>query len=235
MNSSELKGYLTGLILGDGSIDKGVTKRSFNIKNINQDFIEKIYKDLQSCTNFKFKRNFVPEHYSHGCNHKDYWEISIIAHPYFAKKYHHFYDDNRRRTVSKEALNWLTPNGLANWYMSDGYVCLVGKTKGNIYNRRIDFCTDRYPKFIVERMQNALKENFGIITSLSKRGETYRLRIACESYEKFIWTIKPYITFSFQYKLYLGYQCQPLWMSDELWKFQENLRSATTPPSKVEG
>lgn len=33
MNSSELKGYLTGLIVGDGYIDKGVTKRAFEIKN----------------------------------------------------------------------------------------------------------------------------------------------------------------------------------------------------------
>ena len=33
MNSSELKGYLTGLIVGDGCIGKGVTKRTFEIKN----------------------------------------------------------------------------------------------------------------------------------------------------------------------------------------------------------
>ena len=46
MNSTKLRGYLTGLILGDGSIDKGVQKRAFSIKSINKDFIEKIYEDL---------------------------------------------------------------------------------------------------------------------------------------------------------------------------------------------
>ena len=42
MNSSELKGYLTGLIIGDGHIDKGITKRAFEIKNTHFDFIQKI-------------------------------------------------------------------------------------------------------------------------------------------------------------------------------------------------
>lgn len=42
MNSSELKGYLTGLIVGDGYIDGGVTKRAFAIKSINKEFIYKI-------------------------------------------------------------------------------------------------------------------------------------------------------------------------------------------------
>lgn len=40
MNSSELKGYLTGLIIGDGTIGKGITKRSFAIKSICKDFID---------------------------------------------------------------------------------------------------------------------------------------------------------------------------------------------------
>jgi hypothetical protein len=51
MKSSELKGYLTGLILGDGTIDKGTTKRAFRIKSINFDFIDKIEKDLKDTTN----------------------------------------------------------------------------------------------------------------------------------------------------------------------------------------
>ena len=35
IKSSELRGFFTGLILGDASIDKGVHKRAFNIKSIN--------------------------------------------------------------------------------------------------------------------------------------------------------------------------------------------------------
>ena len=42
MNSSELKGYLTGLIFGDARIDNGVTKRAIRMSSINKDFIYKI-------------------------------------------------------------------------------------------------------------------------------------------------------------------------------------------------
>lgn len=235
MDSSELKGYLTGLIFGDGYIDKGVTKRSFVIKNTDFAFITKIKEDLESCSNFKISIKFIPEHYSSGCHHKDAWELRTDAHPYFNKKYHHFYDDYRKRIASKESLSWITPCGIANWYMSDGYVCHVGKTKGKIYNRRVEFSTDRYSKDTVIKMQTMFKERFKIDTTLVKRYNTYRLRVSMNSYSDFINLIKPYIIPSMQYKLYLGYEHQPKWMDDDMWAFQENLHSAITLTDNAEG
>lgn len=227
MNSSELKGYLTGLIFGDGHINKGITKRSFSIKSINKEFINKIKNDLESCTNFKIKIKHTP-FYNNGCNHKESWELRIKAHPYFNKKYHHFYNDYKRRIASKESLNWITPNGIANWYMSDGYVCLVGKTKNIIKNRRIDFCTDRYNINTIQSMCKMFENRFNIETSIIKRGKVYRIRIKQNSYEKFINLIRPFIINTMMYKLYLGYEYQPKWMSDEMWNFQSNLQSAIT-------
>lgn len=235
MNSSELKGYLTGLILGDGFIGSGITKRSFSIKSIHYDFIERIKSDLESCTNFKISIKFTPEHYSCGCNHKDSWELNIKSHPYFCKKYHHFYNDYKKRIASKDALNWLNDVGLANWYMSDGYVCLVGKESNNIYNRRIDMCTDRYDLETIYRMMKMLKEKFNLETSLVKRGKFYRIRIKQKSYSNFINIISPYIVDSMKYKLYLGYQFQPKWMDNDMWEFQESLSSATTQTGKAVG
>lgn len=235
MNSSELKGYLTGLILGDGYIDKGVTKRAFEIRSIDFHFIEKIKSDLETCTNFNITIKHTPERDSCGCHHRENWTLRIKAHPYFNKKYHHFYDDYRKRIVSDEALNWITPQGIANWYMSDGYVCLVGKTKGCIRDRRIDICTDRYSKETVMRMQQMFQNRFNIDTSLNKRGERYRLRIKSNSYATFIKMIEPYIIPTMQYKLYLGYEQQPIWMDGDMWRLQENLRSAITLTDKTEG
>lgn len=229
MNSSELKGYLTGLILGDGYIDKGVTKRAFEIKSISKDFIEKIKDDLESCTAFQINVQTIPGYSKNGCNHKTYYRLRIKAHPYFNKKYHHFFDDNRKRWASKESLNWLTPNGLANWYMSDGYITLVGKEKGRIYNRRVEFCTDRYSLNTIEKMQDVLYDKFNILTSIVKHGKKYRLRVLTSSYTTFINLIKPYIVTSMKYKIYLGYDIQPKWMDDDMWEFQEYLRSAIAP------
>lgn len=235
MNSSELKGYLTGLIFGDATIDNGITKRALRIKSINKDFIDKIENDLNSCTNFDISVRHFDAEFKNGCNHNEYWELYIKAHPYFAKKYHHFYTDERKRRASKESLNWLNEVGLANWYMSDGYVCLVGKNRGNIYNRRIEIATDRYDINTIESMQKMLKEKFNISTSIVHRGKTSRIRVLTESYENFINIVYKHLTDSFKYKAYLGYNYQPKWMSDELWNLQKNLHSAIALTSKVEG
>lgn len=226
MNSSELRGFLTGLILGDGHICKGVKKRAFEIKSIHYDFINNIKSEIHSASGFKTKTTFVPEHTSGGCHHKNSWRFDIVAHPYFAKMYHHFYDDNGHRRITREALNWLTPYGLANWYMSDGYVCLVGRTKGKVTSRRVDLCTDRYTYRDIERIQRHLFGRFNILTNIIKRGRFYRLRVQMASYESFFTCILPYLVPSMLYKAYLGYEQKPKWMSDYLWAIQENLKSA---------
>lgn len=235
MNSSELKGYLTGLIFGDAYIGSGVTKRSFSIKTINKDFAFKIKEDLESCNTFNVSIKYHPAVSKDGVSHKEHWILTTSAHPYFAKKYHHFYDDYKHRVASKESLGWITPQGLANWYMCDGYVCLVGKESGKIKNRRIDICTDRYSLKTVESMQTMLKTRFDLDCSIVKRGNVYRLRIKAVSYERFIGLIRPYIIPSMLYKLYLGYPTQPKILSDSGWHYQEYLRSAIALTSNVEG
>ena len=229
MNSSELKGYLTGLIVGDGYIDKGITKRAFYIRTISKDFIYKIKNDLESCANFNIAIRHYDAYYGGGCNHKESYQLYIKAHPYFNKKYHHFYDDNRKRIISNEALNWITPNGIANWYMCDGYITLVGKQSGNIYNRRMDICTDRYSLDTIQKIQNMFLNRFDINTSIIKRDKFYRIRIKSGSYSDFINLIKPYMVESMLYKMYLGYAERPQWMDDDMWNYQEYLRSAIAP------
>lgn len=235
MNSSELRGYLTGLLFGDGYIDNGVTKRGFRIKTIHKDFAYKIKNDLESCSQFKIILSYHPSCFRDGTNHKEYWEVCIKAHPYFAKKYHHFYDDYKKRKASQDAIYWINPIGLANWYMSDGYVCLVGKKSGKIRGRRIEICTDSYTKDNIEQMKVMLSKKFGLTVGLVKRGNRYRLRVQGESYQKFIEIIAPYIVPSMMYKLYLGYPKQPRVLDDKGWQFQENLRSAIALTDNAEG
>lgn len=235
MKSSELKGFLTGLLIGDGSIDKGVTKRSFSIKSIDKSFIDKIQQELESCTTFKCRLKYTPEHFSAGCNHKESWEFRIEAHPYFNKIYHKFYDDFRHRRITKYIPKYMTAYGIAMWYMSDGYVCLVGKSKGVIRSRRIDFATDRYPESEVKNLQKMMLHKFNIKCSVIKRGEHYRLRVTRDSYQDFINLVFPYLVPSMYYKIYLGYEQQPLWMSDEMWNLQCYIRSAVAQTDNAVG
>lgn len=223
MYSSELRGYLTGLILGDGFIGSGTNARSFSIKSINYDFIKKIESDLNSCSNFKISIRNIPENYSCNTHYKEAWELYVKSHPYFNKRYHYFYDDYKRRIITSESLKWLTANGLANWYMCDGYVCHVGKNSGKITNRRIDICTDRYKKDDVEKIKNCLLNKFNIECSIIKRNNKYRIRILQNSYDTFIELIYPYVIPSFRYKLYLGYNNKPYWMKDNVWNIQKEI------------
>lgn len=235
MNTSELKGYLTGLIIGDGHIDSGVTKRAFRIKSVNKDFIYKIFKDISSCNTFKsYIKHSKSNIDKNNVKHKETWEFVISAHPYFAKKYHNFYDDYRKRHITKNAINWLTPNGLANWYMSDGYICLVGLRSGNITARRVEICTDRYSLDNINMICEELLKKFDIEFCPIKRNNLYRIRLRTKDYCKFINIIKPYIVPSMLHKLYLGYKKQPKWMDNSDWEFQNSI-SAIALASKVEG
>lgn len=228
MNSSELRGFLTGLILGDGSIDGGVTKRAFRIKSIHPDFLQFIQKELEQCSNFNIHIRYYPKQASRGYIHSPYGELTIAAHPYFAKKYHHFYDDYRNRIISKEALQWVNGIGLAAWYMSDGYMCLVGKTKERIRDRRLEICTDRYSEETVDKIILMFREKFGLSCSKFRRGLRFRVRILKQSYGDFYRIVSPYVVPSMRYKLYFGYEKQPEWMDETMWVEQKRLQSAMT-------
>ena len=117
----KILGFFTGLILGDGYIDKGVSKKGFRIKSIDLNFINYIKDFIDTECNglFQYKITHTPEHFSSGCNHKECWELAIKANDYFLSIYNEFYSLSGR-IVSMDALSWLTPMGIANWYMSDG-------------------------------------------------------------------------------------------------------------------
>jgi len=226
-NSTQLRGYLTGLILGDGHIDNGVSKRAFRIKSIYEDFIDKILNDL-SFTNFKLHKNsFTGYTDKYGTNHKDYFELYIEANPYFRKLYSNFYDDYKNRIISDFALNSLTLQGIANWYMSDGYITHVGKESGIIKDRRIDICTDRYSKDDCIKFSEYLT-SIGYGASIVKRDKFYRVRIKQRCAQRLFLDIKDFIVPSMYYKLNLMYDYKPDWMSEEYFDFQNSLISAET-------
>lgn len=235
MNSSTLKGYLTGLILGDGSIDNGVKKRGFELKSIRKDFISKVEADLIS-VGFTVDVKELPAYEKDGVNHQTSWRLYVKSHPYFAKIYHHFYDDHRNRRVTSEALGWLNDVGLANWYMSDGYVTLVGKTKGVIKDRRVELATDRYSFNDVLKIRDYFQSEYGYVVKEvnRKRNNQFRLRMSLLSAQHFFLRIAPYVLSSMSYKLILPYDNFPDWMCQEYIALVERLQSAEGLTSSAE-
>lgn len=220
-------GYIYGLILGDGYIDSGIHKRSFKIKSINLDFIDSIENYLNKETNLKTKVKKYDSSLKDGIQRQSYKELAISAHPYFAKIYHEFYDDNKNRIITNHSLNKITIQGLANWYMSDGYIVKVGLTKGKIVDRRVELALDRYTEKDVEKIQLFLKNELDLKTSKVKRKKgVYRLRMSLMDSQEFFLMIEPYIVDSFMFKLNLAYDYQPRWMSDEYFSLMNKLQNA---------
>lgn len=233
MNSTKLRGYLTGLILGDGTIGKGVTRRSFEIKSINEDFIRKIESDLKSSTNFQIRVNKKDAFELNGVNRKDTYILTVSANPYFNKRYNFFYDDSRKRRITTESLEWLNEEGLANWYMSDGYICHVGKQSGVIKDRRVDICTDRYHLSDVIKIQNYFEKKWGWKTSIIRRKQNgkvvHRIRISLTSAQDFFLKINEHVTPSFKYKLNMKYDHKPNWMCDEYYNLMLQIEKCDCP------
>lgn len=236
--STELRSFLTGLILGDGYIDKGVHKRAFVIKNTHEDFIRYIENTLRENTKFKITVKSYEATYIDNVYRQPYWELTISSHPYFAKRYHNFYNDYKQRRIPKETLSWLTPIGLANWYMSDGYIVRVGQTKGKILHRRVELATDRYTESDVKKIIEYLDSQYSIkATKIKRKDKVYRIRISIVSAQKFFLLIKDYVVDSYKYKLNLCYDYKPMWMCDDYYNLMNEICKCRPPElqNKVEG
>ena len=213
INSTELKSFYAGLIISDGYIAKGVSNRAFILRTINKDFAEYIESFTQAHTNFTTRIKYLPAKIDNNLvHHKEHWEFSTKAHPYFAKLYHIFYDDYRKKYIHPDMLSWLDLRGLANWYMADGYCTNVGKTKGKIVNCRVEFCNDCFT-YDDNLLFCKYMSGLGYKTNPIKRGNVYRASMSLYDAQRFFVEINQYIVPSMKYKLYMNIQ-RP-WMTDE--------------------
>lgn len=230
MKSSELKGYVTGLILGDAHIDGGVKKRAVRMKSVNLDFAEKVNADLTPY--FDMRVRYFDGSFKDGVTRKPYAEVVSKAHPYFAKKYPYFYDDYRGRRITSESLKALTIAGIANWYMSDGYIVHVGVRSGNVKYRRVELATDRYTPRDVEKAAQYFRDTYGFkVTLVKRKTDVYRLRFSMESAQKLFTMIYPHVVPSMLYKINLNIPYKPSWMSEEYYDIMTEITQREAPQS----
>ena len=229
MTGSEFRGYVTGLVLGDATISQSGAsscKRAFTIVTINEEFAFDIRQTIIDNLDVRVRLlEREPHTGEDGVHHQGYFVVSTKAHPYFNKMYGWFYNDDGSRRISQKALDKLTPAGIANWYMSDGYVVNVGKTKGKIVDRRIEIATDRYPEKDVDRAIEYFETTYGYkCHKVRRKPGVYRIRFSLLSAQNLFLMIKPYISEGFEYKLNMNYDYQPKWMSDEYYEYMISLK-----------
>lgn len=227
---SEIRSFYTGLILSDGSIDKGTQNRSFGLSSINKDFVDYIADYTDKYTPLKYRIKFIPANTDKkGVNRKDTWWLYTKSHPYFAKLYHYFYDDYRFKRLTHQSISWLNdPQALANFHMSDGYVCRVGLKSDFIRDCRVDWCTDNFIKDDCIKIAELLT-SIGYRSKITQRKTNgkimYRVRMNVIDAQKFFLDINEFIVPSMKYKLVMPYSEYKEWFLPEYVELMKSLVS----------
>ena len=121
------------------------------------------------------------------------WSFSTTQQACFRFYGHQFYNGNYKK-VPKLIHRWLTPRGIAYWYMDDGAQKWKGKSLG------VRLCTDNFVYQDVQRLAHVLHTKYVLKTSLQKKSTHWRIYISSYSYDILKNLIFVYIRESMQYK-----------------------------------
>lgn len=199
---TELRSAIIGMVAGDAGIrqQKGCKSVSLRICHAEK---QKEY--------LEFKRDILQNLFQN-------WEIPIKlidnsgypgvrlgtrTHPRLRTIYKWFYKDGKKR-FSRRILNYLTPIGIALWYMDDGSLSYK-RRDGLIHGREVHLNT--YCSFEeAEIIQKYFKETWDISWTLVSNKGLYRLRTGAGEAQKLFVIIDSYIVPSMRYKLDLKYK-----------------------------
>ena len=183
--SKEQKSLLIALLIGDGTISSNyVFKLSHS--TLQREYLE--WK-VELLNKYGIKNNGVKEYISK-CGYNTgksvlYSQMSLI--PTIKALRRSVYTP--KKTITRKLLEWLNPLGLAIWYMDDGFK----------HDKTYHFCTDCFSTKDVKLLQNVLKHNFDLDTTVDSKN---RIRIKTSSAKQFKELILPYIHENMLYKLH---------------------------------
>lgn len=208
-NASEVKGAIYGTLLGDSTI---TNRNEFSCEQVSNNLIRykgdilsnispelKVYYHIRDRGNTQLMDNTV-------YNRKISYVVQTNRHPYFKvfrdKLYH-----TGTKQVSMDILECLTPEGLALWFMDDGY--LDYKVSSNTRNLRI--CTDSFDEISINNIVRYFNDTWGIISKVymhnAGKGRESKPRVSfnAENSQKLITIVHKFFLPEFYYKLDLHY------------------------------
>lgn len=196
--SKEQKSILIALLIGDGTISSNyVFKLSHSIYQ--REFLE--WK-IDLLNKLGIKNNGIREYTSKTGYNKGkqvlYSQMSV--NPTIKALRRTVYVP--KKTLSRKLLNWLTPLGIAIWYMDDGHINVnTSSQRSSIQHTiKIATCVDEITANMIIQY---FKEVWDITFRLFKEGKgTFSIASSSElDCEKFIKIIKPFIIPSLLYKI----------------------------------
>jgi len=208
-NSAEVKGALYGTLLGDSTV---TNRNEFSCEQISENLIKykgeilkQVAHDLQVYYHTRDRGNTQVIH-GKTYNRNISYVVQTDKHPYFTKYREVFYHTGTKQ-VTMEILNALTAEGLALWFMDDGY--LDYKASNNTRNLRI--CTDSFDELSIKNIMQYFNDVWGIQTKLYMHNAGYgreskpRVSFNPENAQKFIVIVHKYFLPEFYYKIDLHY------------------------------
>ena len=184
---------LVGTLLGDSHLSNYNTKENFKLM-VQHGLSQKAYTDwLYSIfKNWVLTPPKVKDQIVNGKLYKKYW-FNTLSHGAFRFYAQQFYD-GKRKTVPRLIYKWLTPLGIAIWFMDDGSI------KSN-QHRALILNTQCYTDSDLHRLQKVLLDKYKIATTLRKQKEGKQIYLLATSVQEFVNIIRPYILPEMEYKL----------------------------------
>ena len=193
------KEILIGTLLGDGHLETQNNRKTYRLKiehSLKQMlYVEWFANEFQEWihTPPKKRSRMVTLHGKIASYDRiGFATLSSGAFRFFAQQ---FYPSNGiNKVVPKLIHRWLSPLALAVWFMDDGSI------KSNRH-RTVFLNTHGFSDADLERLQEALKQNYGIQTSIRVQKDGKQIYLLAETINTFLTLIEPYVIPSMRYKL----------------------------------
>jgi hypothetical protein len=199
---TELRSAIIGMVAGDAYIwkQKGCSSVSLRIRHAEKQ--REYLKFKRDILQNLFKKWEVP---IQSFNNSGYPGVKIETrdHPRFRIIRKWFYSSGKK-WFSRQILNYLTPLGIAIWYMDDGSLSLK-KREGKVHGREIHlntYCSLEEVRII----QAYFKEVWDVSWTIVPNKGLFRLRMGSNEARKLFNIIEPYIVPMMKYKTDLGYK-----------------------------
>lgn len=139
----------------------------------------------------------------HPCNNSGYPAVRLTKNHRWFRYLRNWLYQNGVKTYTRKILEYLTPEGLAIWYMDDGNLAHQRKN-GKIHARRVYLNTHK-SKEENQIIIDYFLEEYGIrFTQVLNKG-SYRLTCGTQEAKKFFSIIEPFIIPSMSYKIDMKY------------------------------
>lgn len=205
----EIRGALLGTLLGDSTV---TNRGEFSCEQITETLIQykkEILDQISGVSTYTHSRGRGDKQVINGItyNRKLTYVVQTNRHPYFEKLRERLYFDNGTKQVSYSVLEDLTDEGIALWFMDDGYL----DYKKSSATRNLRICTDSFDEMSLKNIQRYFLEYYNIETSIYIHNAGYgraprpRISFNAANAQKLISMIYKYFVPDLIYKINLHY------------------------------